>query len=206
MKYFSVIFALIFLFSCSQPVERKVMVFFNGELKVFQQQLTNKTTTIFNSDEFDLSGFKNVKEIEVDKDGKTYNVPIPQEQGYYVLNLSSDTIYGGRKPLSPVVIDSANVAHAKGLVDSLQNLLDGKSTFADKNTYRILPDQLVKISDKPQNVRAFPPYKDLYGAIEGTEDGSEPEIFKFNATEEVLFEMENYKNIYTPVELKNSDK
>lgn len=182
------------------------MVFYDGDLEVFQNQLTNNTNIIFHSQEIDLTGFKSAEEVAITKDGNKYSIPLPKEAGYYVLNISNDTIYGGRKPLTETKIDSADVAHAKRLVDSLQSLLDEKVSGKKDNSYVIYPEQLVKISDKPLHVRAFPPYKPLYGSIEGPEDGSDPEVYKFNAREEVLFEQENYKNIYTPVELKNSNR
>ena len=197
---------LLFLISCNQPLERKVMVFFDGDLEVFQNQLTNNTNIIFHSQEIDLTGFKSAEAIEITKDGNKYSIPLPEEAGYYVLNISNDTIYGGRKPLTETKIDSADVAHAKSLVDSLQSLLDEKVSGKKDNSYVIYPEQLVKISDKPLYVRAFPPYKPLFGSIEGPEDGSDPEVYKFNAREEVVFEQENYRNIYTPIELKNTTK
>lgn len=188
------------MFACSGPLEREVLVFFNGDAEISQNKITNKTSMLFNSKEMDMTGFKNMDKIEVEKDGQKISIPFPKEKGFYILNLSADTIYGGRKSLKPIVIDSANVAQAKGLVDSLQTVLDGKST----SSVQIFPDELLKVSDNPKNVRAFAPYKELYGAIEGTDDGSEPEIFKFNAREEVIFEQKNYQNIYEPIELKNS--
>ena len=203
LLYFITIF---FLISCNEPLERKLMVFYDGELEVFQNQLTNNTNILFHSKEIDLTGFKNVEAIEITKDGNKYTIPFPKEVGYYVLNISNDTIYGGRKPITETRIDSTDVAHVKSLVDSLQSLLDEKVSGKKNNNYVIYPEQLVQISDKPLYVRAFPPYKPLFGSIEGPEDGSEPEVYKFNAREEVLFEQESYRNIYTLIELQNNSK
>ena len=203
MKHISILLlcsiALAF-FSCSQPVERDILLFYNGDVDIMQNKITNKTNMLFHSTQFDITGFKNTNALEIEKDGKKFTIPIPKETGFYVVNLSNDTIYGSKKSLQPPVIDSADVEKAKYLVDSLQNLLKNNSA----SSIILLPNNVKKISSNPKNVRAFPPYKEMYGKIESTDDGSMPEIYKVNAKEDVLFELQNYKNIYEPIELKNT--
>lgn len=198
--------AAIWTISCNSRLDRKVMLFYNGEASISQNKITNKTNQLFSSKEFDISGFKSVNEIEIEKDGRKYNIAIPKEKGYYVLNISIDTIYGSLKPFSPLIIDSANTGQARALVDSLQQMLEGKNISKENRNYRILPNELTLISPNVANARVFPPYKEMYGTVEGPEDGSAPEIYKFNAAEEVRFELNNYYNIYEPADLGKPEK
>ncbi len=196
------VFVAILAISCSKSINRKVMLFYNGDANISQYKIVNKTNQLFSSKEFDISGFAYADQIEIDKDGKKYTIPIPKQTGYYVLNISTDTVYGSLKPSRPLVIDSANTAQAKALADSLQQLLEGKNISAANYNYRVLPNELILVSANVEGVRLFPPYKEMYGTVEGPADGSAPEIYKFNATEEVKFELANYRNIYEPVILK----
>lgn len=202
MKKLIGFFSVTLLASCSDKLDRKVMLLYNGEATVTQNLVTNKTNPLFNSTEFDLSNLKNIEKIDIEKDGKKYSIAIPKEPGYYVLNISADTIYGARKPLITPPIDSANKESVKIMVDSIESMLQGENISIKKSNFRILPEQLALISPNTNDVRAFAPYKSLGGSIEATESGKEPEIYKFNATEEMLFELKNYKQIIEPVKTK----
>ena len=64
------------------------------------------------------------------------------------------------------------------MVDSTQQLIDGKNASDAKKTYFIVPSSIKKISSAT-SVTVVGPYKGIPGSVEVDAKGNVPEVYKF---------------------------
>lgn len=110
--------------------------------------------------------------------GKTI-VNIPEEKGFYILNLKTDTIVGSQQILGKDLSSGRTISQEelKLKIDSLIKLTSG-SNVSSGHSYFILPSQLVKVSSDP-DAKIFGPFTKIPGTLEADKNGKTPELYKF---------------------------
>lgn len=120
--------------------------------------------------------------LQVTTDNGKNSVDIPAN-GYYVLNAKLDTIIGAYQNYNAPSAQSKTITQEsiKHSIDSLQQLLQGNASAANK-TFYILPGKAVKITDN-MDATLVGPFNSLT-TLE-TENGKTPEVYKFYTSKDV---------------------
>jgi hypothetical protein len=107
---------------------------------------------------------------------KTFDVP---DDGSYVLSLKVDTLTGGIVNYGtagrPASMSTEQYDH---MVDSTQQLVEGKNASDASKTFFILPSSIKKISSST-SVKVIGPYKGIPYSLEPDDNGKIPEVYKF---------------------------
>jgi len=182
MKHILVVAASVcslFIVSCSSKHGKKVFVMSSGKFTVDESQknITQEPSNSYNEQELTYNTADKVSITVKTPDGsKTYEVP---DDGSYVLNLKVDTITGGIVNYGtagrPTSMSAEQYDH---LVDSTQQLIDGKNANDAKKTYFIVPSSIKKISTGT-SVIVVGPYKGIPYSLQQDENGKTPEVYKF---------------------------
>lgn len=165
--------------SCSSSGGKKVVVMVSGKLTIDpndQKNITIDPGTTHNEKEIVLTGSgKETLTVKSGGDTKTFDV---DQAGHYLLNLKSDTLVGGLVNYgSGGKTSNLTGEDVDRMIDSTQQLLQGKNTSDAAKTYFIIPGTLKKISDNA-NSRIIGPYNGIPGTVDA-EDGKTPEMYKF---------------------------
>lgn len=186
------------LASCGKNSERKILVVANGEIAVNGQNI--KVSNITDGAVEQLVELKNDKQqsFAIDNGGATSTVEIPAEDGFYILNLMKDTVFGSE------LIDGRdyNVAEALGLdkqkemIDSLQLVLQGQNISAANKNYLIVPGALAKVSGDLMHARVFGPFHQMNSNIAAPEDGKPPVLYKFYSSDELRTRLRTIEESY----------
>ena len=167
------------LSSCSSKHEKKVFVLSNGKFTVDESQQTINLNPSNTHTEQELTYNKADKvSITVKTPGgtKTFDVP---DDGSYVLSLKVDTLTGGIVNYGtagrPASLSTEQYDH---MVDSTQQLIDGKNASDANKTFFILPSSIKKISSST-SVRVIGPYKGIPYSLEPDDNGKIPDVYKF---------------------------
>jgi archaellum component FlaF (FlaF/FlaG flagellin family) len=170
--------ALILLASCSNHV-KKVVVMANGKVTMddSKQKLKLDPSNTHNEEELVFnSGDKVTLSVESPDGTKTFDVT---DDGVYVLNLKVDTLTGGMVNYSSSGrAASMSREQLDHMVDSTQQLLEGRNVSDDKKNYFIVPGNIKKITANT-NARIIGPYKGIPYKIEEDASGKPTEVYKF---------------------------
>lgn len=106
-------------------------------------------------------------------------INLPEEKGYYVLNLKTDTVVGSVQLIGKDLSNSTTITQEqlKIKIDSLVKLTTGKNVDFKTNFF-ILPNQLMKISPNT-DAQLFGPFKKIPAELDGGADNKDPELYKF---------------------------
>ncbi|HYE54355.1 MAG TPA: hypothetical protein VD996_05910, partial [Chitinophagaceae bacterium] len=101
------------------------------------------------------------------------------ENGVYVLNLKTDTVVGGMVNYSSgertTTISGADLER---MIDSTQQLIEGRNVSDEKKTYFIIPWSIKKVSTE-NSAKIIGPYKNIPYKVEAGENGKPVETYKF---------------------------
>jgi|SRR4051812_29422572 hypothetical protein len=179
-RFFIAITSLSLLFaSCSSNHVKKVFVLSNGKFTVDekQQNINLDPGNTHTEQELTYNGADKVTINVKTPDGtKSFDVP---DDGSYVLNLKVDTLTGGIVNYGttgrPASMSTEQYDH---MVDSAQQLIEGKNASDEKKTYFIVPGAIKKISTST-SVKVIGPYKGIPYSLEQDASGKIPEVYKF---------------------------
>jgi hypothetical protein len=165
--------------SCSSKHEKKVFVLSNGKFTVDESQQTINLDPSNTHTEQELTYNKSDKvtiTVKTPDGTKTFDVP---DDGSYVLSLKVDTLTGGIVNYgtagSPASMSTEQYDH---MVDSTQQLVEGKNASDASKTFFILPSSIKKISSST-SVKVIGPYKGIPYSLEPDDNGKIPEVYKF---------------------------
>jgi hypothetical protein len=165
--------------ACSPGVEKKVVIMASGKIQVDKNSktITLEPGTQHNEDELTLSSKDSKITVKGYPDGDTsFDVP---DNGLYLLNLKNDTLVGNLVNFGsagiPTSITTDQLSH---IIDSTQQLVDGKNASDANKTYFILPASIKKLTNN-LNAQVLNPYKNIPYKVEADKDGKAPEIYKF---------------------------
>ena len=171
--------SLLFASCSSDKHVKKVFILSNGKFTVDESQKNISLEPSNTHTEQELTydtGERVTVSVKTPEGTKTYDLP---EDGSYVLNLKVDTITGG-------MVNYGTTGRATSLsgeqydrmVDSTQQLIEGKNASDEKKTYFILPSSIKKITGAT-SVKVVGPYKGIPYSVEEDAEGKIPEVYKF---------------------------
>ena len=172
--------------SCSSGDQhvKKVFVLSNGKFTVDESQknITLDPGNTHTEQELTYTtGEKITVSVKTPDGTKTFDVP---EDGSYVLNLKVDTLTGGIVNYGvggkPTSMSGEQYDH---MVDSAQQLIEGKNASDEKKTYFIIPSSIKKISTAT-SVRVIGPYKGIPNSLDVDAQGKTPEVYKFSTNKQ----------------------
>ncbi len=171
--------ALVLLAACSSNHVKKVVVMANGKLTIDQtkQNIKLDPSNTHNEEELIFNGGDKITlKVESPNGAKTFDV---NDDGVYVLNLKVDTLVGGLVNYSATG-RTASISREEldRMIDSTQQMLQGKNTSDEKKTYFIVPGNIKKISANA-DVRIVGPYKGIPYKVETDASGKPAEVYKF---------------------------
>lgn len=180
------------LVSCTNEVQKKVVIMGRGEIKVEGNKISVSGGTGYVEKSVDIRE-KEAIVWEVDNGGIKSSVKIPEEAGAYILNLKTDTIVGSRQNIGADLSSSRTITQEdlKLKIDSLSQLTMGTNVALGGLNYFIVPSQLIKVSAN-KNARIFGPYTKIPGTLDMDPDGKEPEIYKFYTNSEMRGLIKNF--------------
>lgn len=195
MRKFSIVWGIIAVTACTSPVTKKVLILGQGGIAANGDNITMKEGSGAVEETVEVRGDKPVTWSVTTPTGKT-NVKIPQEPGFYVLNLKKDTLVGSQQVLGTDISSRHTITQEelKVKIDSLTKLTTGANVSAASHTYQLLPNQLSKVSANI-NAKVFGPYNKIPGTLEADENGKAPEIFKFYTNKEMRELIQNFKKM-----------
>ncbi len=178
----SILTAILFFTACSSD-QKRVVVFSKGTAEINTETKTIKATDGAGHEDkaVDFVG----KNIEL-----TLNTPSGEakvtltENGYYVVNVKSDTIIGSQVNYTdPQLANQLITQEAlKFKIDSLENLVANKNVGKANRNFYILPNSAVHITDNFDAIIIGPFHK--MRSAEG-KDGKAPEVYRFYSIKEI---------------------
>jgi predicted ATP-grasp superfamily ATP-dependent carboligase len=143
----------------------------------------------------DVMGDKAVTYNVTTPSGKT-TLTIPEERGFYIINLKTDTVVGSQQILGKNISSNRVISQEelKGNIDSLTRLTMGQNVSAANHNYFILPNQVVKVSDN-MDAKVFGPFTKIPATLDADKNGNAPEIYKFYTNTEMRQLINNFKKM-----------
>lgn len=187
--------SLISLVACSTPTNKRVLVLGRGKLTVKENNISMNDGSGYAEETADVMGDKAVTYNVTTPSGKT-TLTIPEEKGFYVINLKTDTVVGSQQILGKNISSSRVISQEelKGNIDSLTKLTMGQNVSAANHNYFILPNQVVKVSDNME-AKVFGPFTKIPATLETDKNGNAPEIYKFYTNTELRQLINNFKKM-----------
>ena len=186
------------LASCGQSSERKILVVANGDINVAGK--TIKVTNPTGGAVEELVDLKDAKQTSyaVDIDGKTSDIALPAEDGFYIINLMSDTVFGSQliEGRDYNASEDLGLDKQKEMIDSLQLVLKGENISEANKNYMILPGQLAKVTGDVIHARVFGPFHAMDTNIDLPADGQPPVLYKFYSSDELRTRLETVIESY----------
>lgn len=188
-------FAAFLLFtSCNHAVTKKILVMSKGKATIDKAAKTINVPAGETSHEeqtVELTDAGNLTFQIATADNK-YSVDIPAN-GYYVLNAKQDTIIGSYQAYNAPTGQAKTITQEsiKHSIDSLQKLLQGNASAANK-TFYILPGKAMKITDN-MDATLVGPFNSLT-TLEAT-NGKTPEVYKFFTSKDVRETLAHLQNL-----------
>lgn len=165
-----------------------------GEITAKDNNISMTDGSGYTEQTVEINGDKPVTWNVTTPSGKT-TVNIPQEKGFYILNLKSDTIVGAEqimgKDLGGRTISQEEL---KVKIDSLTKLTTGSNVSADGHNYFIVPNQLIKVSSN-MDVKVFGPFTKIPGTLDADKNGNAPQLYKFYTNSEMRDLIDNLKKM-----------
>jgi hypothetical protein len=169
------IFAM--LVACNKPVSKKVMIMGRGQITATGNEITMKDGSGYTEETIEVNEDKPVTWNVNTPTGKI-NIDIPADNGFYVLNLKTDTIVGSQQNIGQDLAGrTMTQEELKVKIDSLVKLTNGTNVSAAAHNYFILPNKLVKVSSN-LDARVYGPFNKIPSTIEADKNGGAPEIYK----------------------------
>lgn len=174
-----------FFLSCNKPVSRKILVMSRGKIDVTDKKITVKDGAGYVEKMIEVEGSEPESfEIKIDESKTIIN--LPEEKGFYLLNLKKDTLVGSSQLLG-VDISSGRTISQEELrikIDSLISLTKGDNVYLGSRNYFVLPQQLLKVTSNKE-AQVYGPYKKIPYELERDKYGNLPEIYKFYTNTEM---------------------
>jgi len=187
--------ALVILFSsCNQSVQKRVLVLYKGDGKIDKDntsiELTSDNSSTHNDEVLEyFSGSKQTFTIKKTDGEVKLDAP---DEGYYIINAKNDTIIGSYQQYSSAKSDTIKQDVIKKGIDSLELLVQGKNVSAANRNFFILPYTIVKITSNADAFVVAPFHK--MNSIE-TQEGKEPEVYRFWGIKEIREDIERMKGL-----------
>lgn len=180
-KIIILISAFIFLMSCGGK-KVKILVMGKGDIKIEGNKVIVQDGSGHIEKEMIISKGESVT-FEANGTSSSEKV---FENGYYILNLKTDTVVGALQKLGTDLNNGKTITfeQLKLIVDSLNNLVIGKNVSAENKNFFILPNSLQPVSSN-LNSKIYGPYKKVSAVQELGPNGEEPEIYKFYTNKEM---------------------
>ena len=124
---------------------------------------------------------------------KTYDL---NEDGIYLLNLKNDTLVGGAVNYS----SGERTTRISGedldkMIDSTQQLIEGKNVSDEKKTYFVVPATIKKLG-AVYDAKVIGPYNNIPRTAEKGSDGKPRETYKFFTNKQKRETLEDLKKNY----------
>ena len=188
--------------SCGKKSERKILIVANGDISVSGSDL--KITNISDGAVEKLVDLKDASQTtyNVNNGGKSSMVNLPAQDGYYLLNLMKDTVFGsllvnGRDYNNS---EALGLDKQKEMIDSLTLVLQGKNISAANNNFMIVPGQLTEVTDDIIHTHIFGPFHQMDSNIDAPSDGKPPVLYKFYSSDELQTRLNTVKESYNSTE------
>ncbi|MCW3113584.1 MAG: hypothetical protein JWR18_1980 [Segetibacter sp.] len=181
---FLALFSIATFLSCNTPVTKKVLIIGRGKITAQDNNITMTNGAGYTEETVEVKGDKAVAWNVTTGTGKT-TINIPEEKGFYILNLKTDTIVGSQQNLGQDLGGrTMTQEELKGKIDSLVKLTTGANVSFGGHNYFILPNQLIKISPNME-AKVYGPFTKIPRSIEADKDGKAPEMYKFYTNTEM---------------------
>lgn len=181
---FLALFGLITFLSCNTPVTKKVLIIGRGKITAQDNNITMTHGSGYAEETVEVKGDKAVSWNVTTGTEKT-TVNIPEEKGFYILNLKTDTLVGSQQNIRQDLGGrTMTQEELKGKIDSLIKLTTGANISFGGRNYFVLPGQLIKISPNMQ-AKVYGPFTKIPRSFEVDKNGGEPEIYKFYTNTEM---------------------
>lgn len=192
ISLFMTCICLVSLLSCSSPATRKVLIIGRGGITVAGNNVTMDDRLGYVEKTVDAEGDKEVAwNVETPAGKRT--ITIPEEKGFYILNLKTDTIVGSRQNIGTDLVGGIMTQEDLKLkIDSLTKLVTGSNVSLGGKNYFILPNQLIKISASKE-AKVYGPFTKIPASFEADKNGEAPEIYKFYTNTEMRALIVNLK-------------
>lgn len=176
-------------------VQKKVLVMGRGGIEIKANEVSLKGGSGHAEETVDVSDEKAVT-WNVNTMAEKITTTIPEEKGFYILNLKKDTLVGSRQDFGKDLSSSRTITQEelKEKIDSLTKLTTGANVTLGGRSFFILPNQLVKISAN-SDARVFGPFKKIPGKLDADKNGKEPEIYKFYTNTEMRELIDKFKKM-----------
>ncbi|MBA4140503.1 MAG: hypothetical protein H0X70_08365 [Segetibacter sp.] len=183
--------AVIILTACKTEVKKKVMILGKGDISAEGGNITLKGSSGSSDKTIDLG---DETALQVTSPAGKNSITVPNEDGFYILNLRTDTIVGSQQNLgSDLGGRTITQEELKVKIDSLTQLTTGANVKAGRS-YLILPNQLIKITDN-KGAKVFGPFTKIPGSLDADEKGKAPELYKFYTNTEMRELIANLKKM-----------
>ncbi len=191
MKLPLIAFAAILVFTACQPkVKKQVMVISKGDIIAEGENITIKGSSGSVDKTIDLT---DETALQVNSPSGKNSINVPEEEGFYILNLRQDTLVGSQQNVgSDLGGRTITQEELKVKIDSLIKLTTGANISAQNHNYLILPNQIIKVSSD-KDAKVFGPFTKIPGSFEVDKNGKAPEIYKFYTNTEVRELIEKLK-------------
>ena len=197
-KLLWVVLPLAILASCGKTSERKILVVANGDITVAGQDL--KVTDLSDGATEKLVDLKNGDQTSynVNNGGKASTIQLPAEDGFYIINLMKDTVFGSQLVEGKDYNTSEDLGldKQKLMIDSLKLVLQGQNISAANKNYMILPGQISKVSGDLIHTRVFGPFHQMNSNIDAPSDGQAPVLYKFYSSDELRTRLQTVEESY----------
>ena len=170
---------LLSLLAACSGGSKKVTVMASGKISLSDDQKTVTLTPGTTHNEKDISltgGDKETLTVKSPDGTKTFDVP---DNGYYLLNLKTDTLIGGivRYGSTGMATNLSN-EQVDNIIDSTQKLMAGQNASDANQTYFIVPLTIKKITGS-ESAKLIGPYNGIPSSIDVDKSGKGPEMYKF---------------------------
>ena len=175
---------VIALSACNSEVQKKVLIMGRGDIMVKENTVTMTKGTGYAEKEVAINEKGPATWAVETGDGKQ-TINLPDDKGYYILNLKTDTIVGSLQLIGKDLSNSKVMTQEelKLKIDSLVNLTLGKNVNF-KTNFLVVPNQVLKVSANT-DARVFGPFKKIPAQLDVAADNKEPEIYKFYTNTEL---------------------
>ena len=176
---------IIALSACGgEATTKKLLVLGRGEIKVTGNDITMNDKSGYAEKLVDVVGDKAVSYNVNTPVGKT-TVNVPEEAGFFILNLKTDTLVGSQQNIGNDLSGrTVTQEELKVRIDSLVKLTSGANVSAGNHNYIVFPNELKKVSSNAE-AKVFGPFTKIPGTLEADKDGKAPEIYKFYTNTEM---------------------
>jgi len=184
MKKTLILLLSIAVFTACSNNQKKILVITKGKAVIDKDAKTITATENANNQEEQTIEYNTADKITLQVKSQAGEKAIDiSENGYYVLNAKPDTIIGSYQSYSApktttTVISQDQIKHS---IDSLQQLLAGNASAANRNFY-LPPNSAVKITDNMDAYIITPFHQVTSIAQEGDKA---PEVYRFYTIKDV---------------------